>query len=249
MTSPFPRIVAHRGNAAEFPENTLPALQSALDLGVTHIEFDVHLTADHVPIVLHDADLGRTGGIDGNPLTMTWQQLSGTCVGEPARFGERFGDVTIPSLQQVVQLLDSNPGATAFVEIKRASLRAFGMETVVDRVCEVLQPVASRCVLISFDLPAMIYARARAQLPIGWVLSEATSTSAFECATARPEYLFCNHLKLAHLSCLWRGPWQWAIYEVAEASLALELKARGADFVETMAVRTLVEAFRETPEP
>jgi hypothetical protein len=42
----LPTIIAHRGNAAEFPENTLEALQSAVDLGVRHVELDVQLSAD-----------------------------------------------------------------------------------------------------------------------------------------------------------------------------------------------------------
>ncbi len=56
-----PHLIAHRGNAAEFPENTLPAFESALELGVRNIEFDVQLTSDKVPVVIHDADLQTRG--------------------------------------------------------------------------------------------------------------------------------------------------------------------------------------------
>ena len=49
MDDSLPTIIAHRGNAAEFPENTLEALQSAVDLGVRHVELDVQLSADRVP--------------------------------------------------------------------------------------------------------------------------------------------------------------------------------------------------------
>ena len=55
----LPEIIAHRGNATEFPENTLQSLASAVELGVKHLEFDVQLTADKVPVLLHDADLER----------------------------------------------------------------------------------------------------------------------------------------------------------------------------------------------
>jgi glycerophosphoryl diester phosphodiesterase len=242
----LPRIVAHRGNAAEFPENTLPALRSALELGVTHIEFDVHLTADHVPIVLHDADLKRTAGVAGNPLEMTAQQLAGIKAGEPARFGGKFGDVGIPSLEQVTGLLRSFPEATAFVELKRTSLQAFGHETVVSQVCAALGPVASQCVVISFDLKAVELARKLAQLPIGWVLSEVSALTALQCESARPDYLFCNHERLPQDGTrLWRGLWSWVIYEVTSGSQALELSARGADFVETMQVRSLLHELKE----
>lgn len=239
--SPFPRIVAHRGNAAEFPENTLPALRSALELGLAHIEFDVHLTADHVPIVLHDADLSRTAGIPGNPLGMTWQALAGVKVGESARFGAAFADVGIPSLEQVTELLQTFPQATAFVELKRASLRAFGHATVVSRVCAALKPVASQCVVISFDLEATQSARQLGHPRTGWVLSDVSARTVLQCESARPDYLFCNHERLpADGTRLWQGPWRWVIYEVTSGSQALELAARGAEFVETMQVRSLL---------
>ena len=60
MSSPvrqLPELIAHRGNAAEFPENTLPAIRSALDLGVRYVEFDVQMSADRQPMLLNAAYL------------------------------------------------------------------------------------------------------------------------------------------------------------------------------------------------
>jgi glycerophosphoryl diester phosphodiesterase len=251
MPAPFPathppQLVAHRGNAAEFPENTLPALRSALDLGLTHIEFDVQLTADHVPVLLHDANLSRTAGLDRNALAMTWRELSDVKVSETARLGDRYLDVRIPRLEQVVELLAAFPTATAFVELKRSSLRQFGHEHVVSRVAEILKPVAAQCVLISFDLAAVHLARSQANLPIGWVLPEVSTLTSIKCEAVAPEYLFCDHeLLRASTGRLWRGPWQWVVYEVTSARLALELAARGVEMVETMAVRALQRELSE----
>ena len=64
-------LVAHRGHALEFPENTLPAFESALQLGVRWLELDVQLSSDHVPMVLHDATLERTTAATGCSGTMT----------------------------------------------------------------------------------------------------------------------------------------------------------------------------------
>ncbi|MCC7025261.1 MAG: hypothetical protein IT338_20675 [Thermomicrobiales bacterium] len=66
------KIYAHRGASAAFPENTLAAFRAALDAGVAGIELDVHVTADRVPVVIHDRDVARTtngaGNIDELPL-------------------------------------------------------------------------------------------------------------------------------------------------------------------------------------
>jgi len=58
-------LVAHRGNAREFPENTIPAFASALGLGLRFLELDVHLSADGIPVVIHDHQLERTTGERG----------------------------------------------------------------------------------------------------------------------------------------------------------------------------------------
>lgn len=57
--TPMPRILAHRGDSARFPENTLPAFLSAAELGVDVIETDVHLTSDGQIIIWHDDTLDR----------------------------------------------------------------------------------------------------------------------------------------------------------------------------------------------
>jgi glycerophosphoryl diester phosphodiesterase len=245
----IPELVAHRGNAAEFPENTLPALRSALELGVRYIEFDVHLTADRQPVLLHDANLKRTAGIDRNALEMSWTELAEIQVNEAQRFGKRFTDVGIPTLAQAASLLASNPHATAFVELKRASLRAFGQELMVRKVCEALQPVARQCVIISFDLAAVHHVRQVSTFRIGWVLSEYTNLSALKCEALAPDYVFCDHQLLSDSRAkLWRGPWRWAIYEVTTRKLAMELAARGAALIETMEVRSMLREFRSMRE-
>ncbi len=57
-----PLVIGHRGAAAVRPENTLPAFQHAIELGVDAVEFDVRLTADGVLVVHHDPDTARTCG-------------------------------------------------------------------------------------------------------------------------------------------------------------------------------------------
>jgi glycerophosphoryl diester phosphodiesterase len=247
MSSPpkTPELVAHRGNAAEYPENTLPALRSALELGARYVEFDVQLSADRQPILLHDSNLKRTAGIDRNALEMTWQELSEVSVNEEQRFLKRYTDVGIPTLAQAASLLATYPHATAFVELKRASLRTFGHEIVVRKVCETLKPIARQCVIISFDLAAVHHVRQVSSYRIGWVLSDYSNLSALKCEALAPDYVFCDHQLLSEgTSKLWLGPWRWAIYEVTNRKLAIDLAARGAKLIETMAVRAMLREFR-----
>ena len=61
----LPRIFAHRGFAANngVAENTIPAFRAALELGATHIESDIQVTKDGVPVLFHDDDLLRVAGL------------------------------------------------------------------------------------------------------------------------------------------------------------------------------------------
>jgi glycerophosphoryl diester phosphodiesterase len=237
-------LVAHRGNAVEFPENTLPAFSSALALGVRFLELDVQLSKDGVPVVIHDHQLARTTGQPGSVFDHDAVELKAISACEPQRFGERFRDVRLPLLTEVLQLLEGRPEVTVFVELKRASLNHHGHDHMVAQVLEALRPRASQCVPISFDLAAIHRARQMGATQIGWVVSDYDEHTRFKCEALQPQFLFCNHEKLPAAGRLWSGPWRWAIYEVTELPLALALAGRGADYLETMAVRALSDALR-----
>jgi len=235
-------LIAHRGNALEFPENTVPAFASALSLGVHYLELDVHLSLDGIPMVLHDHELRRTTGAPGTVFQYTAAQLAALTAGEPSRFGERFQDVRLPRLADVLALLRGAPQATLFVEIKRASLRHFGTERVLNAVLEAIAPLREQCVPISFDLTALRRVRERAAARIGWVLSDLSDAARTQAEALRPDFLFGDVEQLPPAGALWSGPWRWAIYEVEEPALAAALAARGAQLIETMAVRRMTTA-------
>lgn len=238
-------LVAHRGNAREFPENTLPAFNSALALGLRFLELDVHISADGVPMVIHDHELIRTTGRPGCVFDLRARELVQIDAGEPERFGERFRGTCIPRLTDVLALLERRPEVTLFVEIKRASLTRFGYDQVVARVVNALKPARSQCVVISFDLAAVHRVRQIGGIAIGWVLSDYDAHTRLKYEALQPEYLFVDHEMLpAGGAALWRGPWRWAVYEVETLAMAQALAARGADYIETMAVRELSEALR-----
>lgn len=73
--SPLPRVVAHRGDSANFPENTLPAFISAAELGIDVIETDVHLTKDKHLVIWHDPTLERNTNGKGTLESHTLEEL------------------------------------------------------------------------------------------------------------------------------------------------------------------------------
>src|SRR5207245_9249018 len=73
--SSSPLVVAHRGASVELPENTLPAFEGAILAGADVVETDVRLTADGVPIVLHDADVSRCTDGAGFVHELTLQEV------------------------------------------------------------------------------------------------------------------------------------------------------------------------------
>src|SRR5262245_7889538 len=240
-SSRIPELIARRGNVAEYPENTLPALRSALDLGARQLGFDVQLSVDRQPVLLNDSNLQRMAGVDRNALEMTWDDL--------AEIKVTGTDIGIPRLGQAVDMLAGHAATTAFVELKRASLRAFGPEAFVRKVCEVLKPVARQCVLVSADFAAVHHVRQVSPYRVGWRLSEYTNTAALKCEALAPDYLFCDHQLLTENSSkLWRGPWRWAVYDVRSAQLAMELASRGARLIETSAIRDLLRELRKESE-
>jgi glycerophosphoryl diester phosphodiesterase len=237
-------LVAHRGNAHDCPENTLAALRSALDLGARFLALDVQLACDGVPVVIRDGSLRRTTGREGLVCERTAAELLATEAAERHRFGARFAGTTIPSLADVVTLLEGHPELTLFVEIGRESVAAFGHIPVVSGVEEVLRPVRSQCVVISLDLPAVIRARHVSGMRVGWVLPDCGAHTRLKFEALQPDFLFCDYERLPLAGPLWRGPWQWAVREVRSLENALALAGRGAAFIATMAVRSMSAAMR-----
>ena len=67
--------IAHRGACGLYPENTLPAMEKAVAYGADLIEFDLRLTKDGVPVLLHDRTIDRTSDGKGEPGDYTLSEL------------------------------------------------------------------------------------------------------------------------------------------------------------------------------
>ena len=112
-------IIGHRGASAVAPENTMAAFREALAVGADGIEFDVRLTRDGVPVVIHDSTLRRTGGIPRRVADLTWSEIRKVDVG--SWFGKSFANETVPSLAELFTLFQTN-NSTLYLEMKSDSV-------------------------------------------------------------------------------------------------------------------------------
>lgn len=97
-----PLITAHRGCSQLAPENTLPAIELAIQNQVDFVEIDVQETKDHDLVVIHDSHLQRLAGVDGNVWELTAEELGNLDVGK--WFSHDFIDTRIPTLVSVMDL-------------------------------------------------------------------------------------------------------------------------------------------------
>ncbi len=247
-------LIALRGNAGDYPENTLPALRSAHALGVRFVLVDVQLAADEVPVVSRDAALARTAGVDVSVFDLAARELAALEVAEADRFGDRHRGTRLASLADVVDHCTSHPESTLLLDLRRESLERFGAQAVVQRVQRAVRAIRGQCVLVSRDLGAIHLARSTGTPRVGWVLPAYDSHSRLKYEALQPELLLVDADAVpADVTRLWRGPWRWVVLDVADAEAAQAWAARGADFVATSAVAPLSADLRArartTPVP
>lgn len=239
MTADIPALVAHRGYRRRYPENTQPAMEAAAEAGACYVECDIQLTADHVPVLCHDAGLARLTGRPGDIRALSWAALADYHPGEPARLGDRFRDVRFWRLDHFAAWLAARPRLQAFVEVKEEGIEAFGLDTVLDAVLGVLAPVLGRTVIISFSHAAVRRARAQSGVRIGWVLGRWSDLQ--QARALSPDFLFCNYKKIPKgRDPLPGGGWQWALYEIESPADALAWAGRGAGLIETFSIGELL---------
>jgi glycerophosphoryl diester phosphodiesterase len=134
------RPIAHRGlhdmNKSVW-ENTLSAFRRAVD-GNFAIECDVHLSADGVPVVIHDGDLKRLAGVDG----FVWQKTAAEF--RALRIG-RTGDYP-PSLEELLHLVDGR--VPLVIELKGIPGHDAGLAAAVGRQ---LRRYKGKAAIMSFD--------------------------------------------------------------------------------------------------
>ena len=157
-----PLVIAHRGDSAHRPENTLASFASALEVGATVVELDVQLTADREVVVIHDPTLDRTTDARGDVRARTLAELRSVSAGYPALFGDRWAGERISTLGEVLAFLRDR--ARVLIEIKTESVSADaegGIEALTAAEIRRTGMVAASAV-ISFDQRAVVRLRSLA---------------------------------------------------------------------------------------
>jgi glycerophosphoryl diester phosphodiesterase len=126
----FRPVIAHRGASGYAPENTVPAFELAIAQGADALELDVRLTADGVPVVIHDSTLERTTGRLARVGDLTVDQL-----------------LEVPTLQDVLRAFPATP---LLIDLKEARAQEPVRRLLVE------ERAVSRCVLASDDAAALL---------------------------------------------------------------------------------------------
>lgn len=192
MALPIGPVIAHRGASGHAPENTHAALRMAAALGVPWVEFDVRLSGDGRPVLLHDDDLERTTDGRGPVSNYPVEQLRMLDAG--GWFGRAFRGERIPTLEGAIGTL-MLLGLGANVEIKTDPGREAETGEVVAHVLKKAWPrMLPPPVLSSFKAEVLAAARrAASDYPLALVVREIPRDWRERLDTLDCSALHCSH--------------------------------------------------------
>jgi glycerophosphoryl diester phosphodiesterase len=108
---------AHRGEHLKHPENSLPAIQAAIDAGVDYVELDIRTSSDGYLVLMHDRTVDRMTNGKGAIKDMTFAEIRKLDLG--ARFPGKFPDLQIPTFDEALELAKGKIGI--YVDTKSAT--------------------------------------------------------------------------------------------------------------------------------
>lgn len=147
--------IAHRGASSLAPENTFTAFDMAIESRADGIEFDVQLSKDHIPVVIHDENLDRTTMGRGPVNKLTLAELKKLDAG--SWFAPQFKNEKIPTLDEVLNKY-KNSLEIFNIELKNSLIDYNGIEeAVLDCVCKNL--LQDRVIISSFNHESLLTCR------------------------------------------------------------------------------------------
>lgn len=191
----LPRVIGHRGAAGHAPENTLAGLRRAAELGARWVEFDVALTRDGEPVLLHDETVDRTTDGKGKLAAMALGELQQLDAG--AWHSKKTAGERVPTLMEALAALRSL-GLGANVEIKPTAGREAETGAVVaKRVMAAWPGSLPPPLLSSFKAESLAAARdAAPAIARGYLTSRLGRDWQREAAALGCVSIHCNHRHL-----------------------------------------------------
>lgn len=141
------QIIAHRGASNIAPENTMPAFELAYQLGTEGIEIDVHLTKDHIPVLIHDERVERTTNGIGYVKDFTFRQLKQLDAG--SWFTSQYAETPIVSLEEFLNWAQFK-SFNLHIELKNNKIDYKYLEEIVFKMVTHFQ-VSDRTTLSTFN--------------------------------------------------------------------------------------------------
>lgn len=240
-----PLIVAHRGASGLAPENTMTAFRVAIDLGAPAVECDVHLTADGVPVIIHDATLDRTTSGSGSVAAHTYEQIRTLDAG--AWLDGRFAGERVPALHEALDLCARR--ARLVVELK-----AGGGEALVVAALDAIERAKTTDVaVISFGLDEVrLVAQHRPDLSLGFLVSgmhlrQHGAATAVEMATSLGARFFCpqaNAVDASVMAASGAAGLPVSVWTVDDPARMRELASLGVDAITTNRPDVALDQFR-----
>lgn len=228
----LPLIIAHRGARREAPENTLPAIQRAIEMGSDGVEFDVLLTSDKVPVLGHNDDLSVLTPHQGYVHATPFSTIRSLDVG--SHFNTEFAGTHPPTLAEVLEITSRHEILT-IVEIKAQP----GMAT---HAARIVGDIASRFrmrgpILLSSSSLRILHALARLHpsLPHAFILRRHSFTffpakvfaKLLKLEALHPSLRVVNKRMVQAMHKLGRQVHAWTANEPQELDLCLSLGVDG----------------------
>jgi glycerophosphoryl diester phosphodiesterase len=228
--SHIPRLIGHRGAKINAPENTIVSIRRSLEEGASWVEFDVKLTGDDVPILIHDSTLERTTSGQGDVRNRTLADIKRLDAG--AWFGPAFAGERVPTLAETLDFMAAN-NMGFNVEIKPCP----GLARETTRIALTMikerwpsdRPVP---IVSSFSLDALRTAQEVApELPRGYLLEKLPvdwreNATALGCSAIHPN---SRHLSRDQVREIKAAGYALLVWTVNEAGRARDLLSWGVD--------------------
>ncbi|WP_312369978.1 glycerophosphodiester phosphodiesterase [Lachnoclostridium sp.] len=220
-------ITAHRGFSSVAPENTIPAIQAAIDNLSDYAEIDVQETKDGEIILLHDTNLKRTTGKNKYIWNLTYEELQKIDAGK--KFGKEFEETRIPKLEEVLALCQNTMKLN--IELKINSHEKQLVEEVVRLIEE--YDMEEQCVLSSVNYGALGRVKAlNPDIKTGYIMSFAYgyfyNWENADFFSVKSSFISREMIRYAH--SLGKGIHAWTVNSIAEIE---RMKQLGVDNIIT----------------